>query len=157
MSNMVKEIRNRKDMSGMVKKREIGKNICQEWDSNPCPFGPVPETGALDQLGHLDFYANTNKTTYLYKNHSLHVATITSHQKQNKRKPKSLVSFSDWASEILMEFSISPFILIFMEYHVIIIQWCSFEEKNCFAKCCSMTYCLNNLLNRLNNRLNGTK
>ncbi|RDX95328.1 hypothetical protein CR513_22171, partial [Mucuna pruriens] len=27
---------------------------CQEWDSNPCPFGPVPETGALDQLGHLD-------------------------------------------------------------------------------------------------------
>ena len=31
------------------------KNIdCQEWDSNPCPFGPVPETGALDQLGHLD-------------------------------------------------------------------------------------------------------
>jgi hypothetical protein len=30
------------------------KNECQEWDSNPCPFGPVPETGALDQLGHLD-------------------------------------------------------------------------------------------------------
>lgn len=29
-------------------------NHCQEWDSNPCPFGPVPETGALDQLGHLD-------------------------------------------------------------------------------------------------------
>ncbi|RDX61929.1 hypothetical protein CR513_59794, partial [Mucuna pruriens] len=29
---------------------------CQEWDSNPCPFGPVPETGALDQLGHLDIY-----------------------------------------------------------------------------------------------------
>ena len=28
---------------------------CQEWDSNPCPFGPVPETGALDQLGHPDF------------------------------------------------------------------------------------------------------
>ena len=28
--------------------------LCQEWDSNPCPFGPVPETGALDQLGHLD-------------------------------------------------------------------------------------------------------
>ncbi|AES76633.1 transmembrane protein, putative [Medicago truncatula] len=27
----------------------------KEWDSNPCPFGPVPETGALDQLGHLDF------------------------------------------------------------------------------------------------------
>ena len=27
---------------------------CQEWDSSPCPFGPVPETGALDQLGHLD-------------------------------------------------------------------------------------------------------
>ena len=33
----------------------LEKNInCQEWDSNPCPFGPVPETGALDQLGHLD-------------------------------------------------------------------------------------------------------
>lgn len=33
-----------------------GKNEeqCQEWDLNPCPFGPVPETGALDQLGHLD-------------------------------------------------------------------------------------------------------
>ena len=31
------------------------KKDCQEWDSNPCPFGPVPETGALDQLGHLDF------------------------------------------------------------------------------------------------------
>ncbi|KAK9089842.1 hypothetical protein Scep_028924 [Stephania cephalantha] len=30
------------------------KKFCQEWDSNPCPFGPVPETGALDQLGHLD-------------------------------------------------------------------------------------------------------
>ena len=27
---------------------------CQEWDLSPCPFGPVPETGALDQLGHLD-------------------------------------------------------------------------------------------------------
>jgi hypothetical protein len=30
------------------------KKKCQEWDSNPYPFGPVPETGALDQLGHLD-------------------------------------------------------------------------------------------------------
>ena len=30
------------------------QKTCQEWDSNPCPFGPVPETGALDQLGHLD-------------------------------------------------------------------------------------------------------
>jgi hypothetical protein len=29
-------------------------DLCQEWDSNPCPSGPVPETGALDQLGHLD-------------------------------------------------------------------------------------------------------
>jgi hypothetical protein len=27
---------------------------CQQWDSNPRPFGPVPETGALDQLGHID-------------------------------------------------------------------------------------------------------
>jgi hypothetical protein len=35
-----------------LKKRQ--KKICQEWDLNPCPFGPVPETGALDQLGHLD-------------------------------------------------------------------------------------------------------
>ena len=33
------------------------KRYCQEWDSNPCPFGPVPETGALDQLGHLDVWA----------------------------------------------------------------------------------------------------
>ena len=30
------------------------KIMCQEWDLNPRPFGPVPETGALDQLGHLD-------------------------------------------------------------------------------------------------------
>ncbi len=28
--------------------------LCQQWDSNPRPFGPVPETGALDQLGHID-------------------------------------------------------------------------------------------------------
>ena len=35
-------------------KMSIKKGYCQEWDSNPCPFGPVPETGALDQLGHLD-------------------------------------------------------------------------------------------------------
>ena len=35
----------------ITQKRKIK---CQEWDSNPCPFGPVPETGALDQLGHLD-------------------------------------------------------------------------------------------------------
>lgn len=32
------------------------QNSCQEWDLNPCPFGPVPETGALDQLGHLDLF-----------------------------------------------------------------------------------------------------
>ena len=38
------------------------KKICQEWDSNPCPFGPVPETGALDQLGHLDFIDNNFNT-----------------------------------------------------------------------------------------------
>jgi hypothetical protein len=40
-------------------KKKEAKNeqkICQEWDLNPCPFGPVPETGALDQLGHLDVY-----------------------------------------------------------------------------------------------------
>ena len=37
-----------------VKKKVKEKIYCQEWDSNPCPFGPVPETGALDQLGHLD-------------------------------------------------------------------------------------------------------
>jgi hypothetical protein len=36
------------------KERKTIKKTCQEWDSNPCPFGPVPETGALDQLGHLD-------------------------------------------------------------------------------------------------------
>jgi hypothetical protein len=35
-------------------KKKIQKIFCQEWDLNPCPFGPVPETGALDQLGHLD-------------------------------------------------------------------------------------------------------
>ena len=35
-------------------KMSIKKGYCQEWGSNPCPFGPVPETGALDQLGHLD-------------------------------------------------------------------------------------------------------
>ena len=32
-------------------KMSIKKGYCQEWDSNPCL---VPETGALDQLGHLD-------------------------------------------------------------------------------------------------------
>lgn len=37
------------------KKNKWTKKECQEWDSNPCPFGPVPETGALDQLGHPDF------------------------------------------------------------------------------------------------------
>ena len=37
-----------------IKKKYL---YCQEWDSNPCPFGPVPETGALDQLGHLDLRA----------------------------------------------------------------------------------------------------
>lgn len=36
-------------------KKIKNRTTCQEWDSNPCPFGPVPETGALDQLGHLDF------------------------------------------------------------------------------------------------------
>ena len=30
------------------------KMTCQQWDLNPRPFGPVPETGALDQLGHID-------------------------------------------------------------------------------------------------------
>lgn len=45
------------------------KIICQEWDSNPCPFGPVPETGALDQLGHLDILKNFGNTNIylLYK------------------------------------------------------------------------------------------
>ena len=36
-------------------KKKHSEKICQEWDLNPRPFGPVPETGALDQLGHLDF------------------------------------------------------------------------------------------------------
>ena len=40
------------------------KNSCQEWDSNPCPFGPVPETGALDQLGHLDSFDMVLLTIY---------------------------------------------------------------------------------------------
>ena len=42
---------------------------CQEWDLNPCPYGPVPETGALDQLGHLDiffFSCNNSKSLLAY-------------------------------------------------------------------------------------------
>lgn len=39
---------------------------CQEWDSNPCPFGPVPETGALDQLGHLDLCDIFSICSYKY-------------------------------------------------------------------------------------------
>ena len=42
-------------------KMSIKKGYCQEWDSNPCPFGPVPETGALDQLGHLDLLSLIQK------------------------------------------------------------------------------------------------
>ena len=46
---------NEKRKVNRTRKKKKPKNIvCQEWDSNPCPFGPVPETGALDQLGHLD-------------------------------------------------------------------------------------------------------
>jgi hypothetical protein len=50
---------NQNDQIIELENREVlfrGKKLyyCQEWDLNPCPFGPVPETGALDQLGHLD-------------------------------------------------------------------------------------------------------
>ncbi len=34
--------------------KSVNFQFCQQWDSNPRPFGPVPETGALDQLGHID-------------------------------------------------------------------------------------------------------
>ena len=47
-------------------KTEKKANFCQEWDSNPCPFGPVPETGALDQLGHLDLSFKKTKNLYNY-------------------------------------------------------------------------------------------
>ncbi len=40
--------------------KRVGRQ-CQQWDSNPRPFGPVPETGALDQLGHIDLLPNLVK------------------------------------------------------------------------------------------------
>ncbi|RZB92597.1 hypothetical protein D0Y65_024525 [Glycine soja] len=39
----------------LVLRRNLRCVSCQQWYSNPCPFGPVPETGALDQIGHLNF------------------------------------------------------------------------------------------------------
>ncbi len=38
--------------------KSVNFQFCQQWDSNPRPFGPVPETGALDQLGHIDTTAH---------------------------------------------------------------------------------------------------
>ncbi len=38
---------------------------CQQWDSNPRPFGPVPETGALDQLGHIDLMLTFSDFGYI--------------------------------------------------------------------------------------------
>lgn len=43
---------------------ERKRRSCQEWDSYACPFGPVPESGALDQLGHLD--RETMLWTYIH-------------------------------------------------------------------------------------------
>ena len=62
VKNEIKMKKNRKNVKNIkcfkIKMKKIEKTskilYCQEWDSNPCPFGPVPETGALDQLGHLD-------------------------------------------------------------------------------------------------------
>ena len=50
---------------------------CQEWDLNPRPFGPAPEAGALDQLGHLDFDAKDLKLIYIYVNQVLIYSYIT--------------------------------------------------------------------------------
>ncbi len=53
------------DRCSVSSQKNFQKNMnnitCQQWDSNPRPFGPVPETGALDQLGHIDLLNTTGK------------------------------------------------------------------------------------------------
>ena len=56
--NEKRRVKRTRKKKGKKKTKNI---VCQEWDSNPCPFGPVPETGALDQLGHLDLLLSIQK------------------------------------------------------------------------------------------------
>ena len=77
------EKRNENPFSILVFYQELikiwGKNLdCLEWDSNPCPFGPVPETGALDQLG------------YLGRHFPTHLVTEKSTEKWQENKRKSI-------------------------------------------------------------------
>jgi hypothetical protein len=84
-----KQIQNKK----RKKDRIMQKKSCQEWDSNPCPFGPVPETGALDQLGHLDllfmshniFNKSTDDTALLNNVSSIMPNWLIEHSTNNQK------------------------------------------------------------------------
>ena len=57
-------------LDGHKKQLKRLQKKCQEWDLNPRPFGPVPETGALDQLGHLDALFTSTKLKFIWQTSS---------------------------------------------------------------------------------------